>query len=203
LRLQGTPRGWQFRGNIRLAPDAAAEHNVEITNAMLAKLYLVGKRFGIVNVIGPGPIRIEKTTSTCLCDCGRIFTAYNSNLKSGKTKSCGCVRKEITRIRSTKHGHSPRHYPSKTYAVWNTIIQRCANPNKKDFQYYGGRGIFVCERWRFSFPNFLQDMGEAPPGLTIDRINNDHGYAPGNCRWATRNEQAKNKRARRWRKRPQ
>lgn len=86
------------------------------------------------------------------------------------------------------------HTPSPTYQVWRNMIYRCYNPNNKSFKNYGGRGIKVCDEWRFSFQTFLHDMGERPPRLTLDRINNDGNYTPGNCRWATYKEQNNNNR---------
>jgi hypothetical protein len=94
-----------------------------------------------------------------------------------------------------KHGHAPAGKESKTYMVWKAMRQRCNNPRHADYPYYGGRGITVCERWN-SFANFLADMGEQSPGLTLDRQNNDNGYSPDNCRWVTRATQAANRRNR-------
>jgi hypothetical protein len=95
-------------------------------------------------------------------------------------------------ISSGGHGHSSGGYQSRTYRIWTGMRQRCLNPNTNGWEHYGGRGIEVCERWA-KFEHFLEDMGEAPDGLSLDRINPDGNYEPGNCRWATAKVQANNK----------
>jgi len=93
-----------------------------------------------------------------------------------------------------RHGHRPKYgKTSPTYNSWRDMKRRCHNPNRKAYKNYGGRGIKVCDRW-MDFVNFLEDMGECPEGLTLDRINNDGNYEPGNCRWATRKQQVQNRR---------
>lgn len=93
------------------------------------------------------------------------------------------------------HGHTKGRKRSPTYQCWQNIVSRCTNTAREDYKYYGGRGIKVCERWRSSFLNFLEDMGEKPgPGLSIDRQDNAKGYAPENCRWATKDQQMQNTR---------
>lgn len=130
----------------------------------------------------------------CRCVCGNEVTVFLSNLRRGQTKSCGCLRREITSSNRMTHGETIGKMSSE-YATWKSMRARCQNPNDNDFQYYGGRGINVCRRWQ-KFENFLADMGRRPsPELSIDRINNDGDYEPGNCRWATPTEQSRNRRS--------
>lgn len=122
----------------------------------------------------------------CECICGNKKNIWSGSLKNGDSKSCGC--QNIERI--TKHKMSR----SVEYKTWNDMIQRCTNPNKKEFKNYGGRGIKVSNRWLESFENFYTDMGKKPDDLSLDRINNNDGYYKENCKWSTRSEQNKNKR---------
>lgn len=126
-----------------------------------------------------------------LCDCGNTTSAVISHVKYGRTKSCGCLRKDVAAKKGTKHGM----HGTGTYGTWTAMIARCENPNNMHFDYYGGRGISVCERWH-DFISFYEDMGERPEGMTLDRINNDAGYSKENCRWATQAEQVINQRKR-------
>jgi hypothetical protein len=115
------------------------------------------------------------------------------NLRSGDVRSCGCLQREIIARRNRTHGHSVRGAETPTYRSWKAMHTRCTNPNPSTWAHYGGRGIEICERWR-SFESFLEDMGERPEGTSIDRIDVDGNYEPGNCRWATPTEQRANRR---------
>jgi len=125
----------------------------------------------------------------CRCSCGAEVRVSHRELLYGGTISCGCYNREKIVERSTTHGMSRR----KEYFVWKTMRQRCENPNNKSYKNYGARGISVCTRWE-NFANFFEDMGDCPKGMTLERLDNDKGYYPENCRWETRATQSRNKR---------
>ena len=150
---------------------------------------LINTRFGKL-------VAVEKTkigrqvAYRCKCDCGQETTVRSQSLRRGETTSCGCVRAEKMRSEKTTHGL----YRTGTYNSWRSMLARCKDSSHKQFKDYGGRGITVCQAWQDSFEAFLAAMGERPSGTTLDRIETDGNYEPGNCRWATRTEQNRNKR---------
>lgn len=157
---------------------------------------ITGKVFGRLTalhvVTGASPVRW-----LCQCSCGRTKTIYGANLRRGTTRSCGCLTRERLQSRQTKHGHKAGGRYTPEYIAWSNIIARCTRPRSQAWANYGGRGITICDRWRHDFVAFLADVGSRPSSLhSIDRIDNDCGYEPGNVRWATSSDQAKNRRGR-------
>lgn len=152
--------------------------------------------------VQPQPFSKQGPVWFCRCTCGNTTQVTSGSLKNGNTRSCGCLGRETASARwqkrwmtiglngKTKHGW----HGTSEYRAWTSMINRCVNPRNKSFPAYGGRGITVCERWLHSFLNFLADMGPCPAGFSLDRIDNDGAYEPGNCRWTTRLVQSNNRR---------
>jgi len=150
-------------------------------------------RFGrLVALRRDGTTKLGMALWLCLCDCGQSIVVRRGNLKTGNTRSCGCLGNEV-RVES---GHANKKHGlegTPTYSSWHAMKNRCLSKSSKDFYRHGGRGITVCSSW-LSFENFLNDMGLRPKGTSIDRINNDGPSCKANCRWATPKQQSNNRR---------
>ena len=158
-----------------------------------------GTTFGRLTVIEEAPRLLDakgKPTVVmykCQCSCEKqtVCSVRYSFLNTGKTQSCGCLKNEAASSRMTTHGLSD----SRVYEIWQGIIKRCEKPSQRSYKDYGGRGIRVCDRWKESFLNFLEDMGYPPTeGHSIERLNVDGNYEPSNCAWATVVVQVSNRR---------
>lgn len=151
-----------------------------------------GLRYGKLTVIDKAPNKSVTDTNarwSCLCDCGKTTIAYGQDLGRGKHQSCGCLHRGDAGKRNKTHGMSR----TVAYRAWCQMRNRCNNPKSTKFKYYGARGIKVCERWS-KFENFISDMGHPSDGLSLDRIDVNGDYEPSNCQWATKVQQANNKR---------
>lgn len=152
---------------------------------------LAGKRFAQLTVLERAQDVGRRPAWKCRCDCGRIVIQLGENIRSGHSKSCGHNGSGF------KHGSARRGLRTATFRAWADMLNRVASNTPRLASYYKNRGITVCKRWR-KFENFLTDMGQKPRGLTLERKNNNRGYSPTNCRWATQAEQLRNTRRNRW-----
>lgn len=162
---------------------------------------LTGKVFGRLTVIERAGACHFGIMWKCNCTCGKSVDVVSANLNRGNTKSCGCLKIDLSRLcgKNIKHGESILGKSSTEYSSWSAMRRRCSFKNNPQYHNYGGRGISICERWLQSFQNFLEDVGRKPtPNHSLDRYPDNNGnYCPGNVRWATKKEQQNNKRTNR------
>ena len=148
----------------------------------MKRMDLTGTKFGRLTVKAPAGSLKSKTRWYCVCECGNTGVYVTGNLRSGDTKSCGCLPQK-----KAIHGHNRKGARTKTYRIWAGMMSRCTSPACKDYKFYGARGIKVCDRWT-DFKNFLADMGEATGDMTIDRIDPTKDYEHSNYQWLSHSE---------------
>lgn len=189
-------RAWLCRcscGNTRRVAEPELKRGSVVScgcKSRTAKKQILGQRFGMWTVIADAPKKSRRTQWICRCDCGAERSVLTIHLVRETSTSCGCDRPRGPESKHYKHGSDPA-----LYGIWCNIIQRCENANNPNYKSYGGRGIGICARWRNDFAAFAADMGERPSkDHSIDRVDNDKGYDPGNCRWATPGQQMRNTR---------
>lgn len=168
---------------------------------MAKPLDLTGQKYGRLTAVNnTGKKNLRNFIWNFKCDCGSTVELPSGEVRRGRVGSCGCLGKELARERMKKiqslgteaaktHGMTN----TRTFVSWDSMKQRCLNPNHKSYCEYGGKGVEVCDRWINSFENFLADMGERPIGTTLDRKDGSLGYTPENCRWATFEQQGNNR----------
>jgi hypothetical protein len=152
-----------------------------------------GLRYGKLVVrkfVGLAQTKAHSALWECVCDCGGVSVVEGSKLQSGQTQSCGCIQRAAIGLRSKRHGLTN----SRAYHIWSSMKRRCIAPTSKHYKWYGARGIRVCDSWLGSFEQFVSDMGLPLPDMTLDRIDNNGNYEPGNCRWVKQKSQNRNKR---------
>ena len=158
---------------------------------------LTGLSFGRWAVLSktniPNGTKFRGSHWLCQCSCGTQRVVRGLSLASGKSKSCGCLNKEILSAMLVKRNTTHGLRYSRTYSIWESMKKRCRDPKNASYRYYGAIGITVCDRWIGRFENFLDDMGECPEGMSIDRIDTNSGYFKENCRWADATTQSNNR----------
>lgn len=176
---QTTPRRRNGNREARVRKDRGSAYN---------RLNLAAQRFGRLTVQSSVPAPANSAAIAkwlCLCDCGTSTEVIAASLTTGNTQSCGCLRLERLRSATSKIGRK-----SRAYVAWGNMKSRCLNPNNRGFRNYGAKGVTICASWLHDFDAFYADMGEAPPGMTLERKNVRGNYEPNNCIWASKKEQA-------------
>lgn len=189
--LPSLPTPWPSDLHYEDAPEAVADVGGGLPPD------LTGMTFGRLTILGIKFKGSRRQIWDCACSCGQSCITTRRELRAMK-RSCGCLRRDAGRevgLGRKVHGHTVGGHESPTHVTWRSMIERCTYPGAVNFARYGGAGITVCEEWK-DFSRFLADVGERPAGTTLDRIDGSLGYAPGNVRWATPLEQARNKRPR-------
>lgn len=152
-----------------------------------------GDKFGRLTFTGEAPAKSNRRRGIFLCDCGTTTITAIYDVRNGHTISCGCYHDEIRRKIRVTHGHTSCRRSTPEYRAWKAMKGRCLDPNNISYKNYGGRGVTVCDEWLHDYPSFLKEIGKRPSkNHSVDRINNNGNYEPGNVRWATRKEQRRN-----------